>query len=233
MASAAAGALAVALPAIPSATTATAPAAVVVLQPASAVSESSKPGSAVSDSAPAEGGQPRLLLATLPPVTGDAGPAELQVSHLVKAAGLAEAALAEQRALEANRAAADCAGDLDGLGAVQPWVRAGAQFLSCLYDQPRLIGVAARARHSDHPSGHAIDLMTDRERGDRIAACAQANRDELGINYVIWRQRVDNGDGWEPMADRGSPTANHLDHVHISFDHTAPQHGRPNADRCT
>jgi len=44
------------------------------------------------------------------------------------------------------------------------------------------------------------------------------NREELGVSYVIWRQRIDTGSGFRPMADRGSPTANHFDHVHVSFE---------------
>lgn len=37
----------------------------------------------------------------------------------------------------------------------------------------------------------------------------------LSIKYVIWRQWINYGNGWESMEDRGSPTANHLSHVHI------------------
>ena len=40
---------------------------------------------------------------------------------------------------------------------------------------------------------------------------------DLAVIEVIWLQRINFGDGWEPMADRGSDTANHLDHVHLSF----------------
>lgn len=35
---------------------------------------------------------------------------------------------------------------------------------------------------------------------------------------MIYRQRIDSGDGWERMEDRGGATANHMDHVHISFE---------------
>jgi hypothetical protein len=38
--------------------------------------------------------------------------------------------------------------------------------------------------------------------------------------YVIWEQKIwdsrNPGAGWKPMADRGSITQNHYDHVHIS-----------------
>ena len=59
--------------------------------------------------------------------------------------------------------------------------------------------------------------MVDRATGDRLAACALENREELGISYVIWRQRIDTGSGFRAMPDRGGATANHFDHVHASF----------------
>ena len=39
----------------------------------------------------------------------------------------------------------------------------------------------------------------------------------LGIKYVIWKQRINSGSGWRAMANRGGITANHFDHVHITF----------------
>lgn len=157
-------------------------------------------------------------------------PPELEVAGLVKAAGLAE--VAERARKRAGReAAARCDADLDGLGKVKPWARNAARFLSCLYDEPELGGVAGRAGRSDHPSGFAVDFMVTRARGDRIAACALANQEELGVEYVLWRQRANYGDGWERMSDRGGDTANHQDHVHISFAHDAPD-GDPLATRC-
>ncbi|MDN5751122.1 MAG: hypothetical protein L0H64_21870, partial [Pseudonocardia sp.] len=66
---------------------------------------------------------------------------------------------------------------------------------------------------------------------DRIAECALANQDAFGISYVIWKQRINYGDGWERMADRGGDTANHYDHVHVSFERDAGS-GEPLAARC-
>ena len=100
------------------------------------------------------------------------------------------------------------------------------------YEQPTLIGVAGRARVSDHPRGLAVDLMTRGERGDRIAECALANQEALGVSYVIWEQRVNYGDGWEGMADRGGDTENHYDHVHVSFE-SGGGSGDPVAALCT
>ncbi len=71
----------------------------------------------------------------------------------------------------------------------------------------------------DHGSGHAVDVMiSSKSQGDAVAAYAIAHAKELHVAYVIWRQRIwmpDTGT-WKAMADRGSITANHHDHVHIS-----------------
>lgn len=74
----------------------------------------------------------------------------------------------------------------------------------------------------DHASGQAIDIMLGNSTGsgDAIAAFAMKHARELGVSQVIYRQRIWTvqraGDGWRSMSDRGSPTANHMDHVHVS-----------------
>ena len=79
-------------------------------------------------------------------------------------------------------------------------------------------GVAGRGGTSDHPGGLAVDFMVDRATGDALAACALENMEALGVKYVIWEQAINHGNGWKPMEDRGGATANHFDHVHVSFD---------------
>jgi hypothetical protein len=120
----------------------------------------------------------------------------------------ADAAVATQRA---------CGVSESGLGAVKPFVRTAAQLLGCKYGKPTMYGVAGRGGVSDHPGGKAIDFMVDRGTGDELAACALKNKAALGITYVIWRQRINFGQGWQGMEDRGGVTANHYDHVHVSF----------------
>jgi hypothetical protein len=56
------------------------------------------------------------------------------------------------------------------------------------------------------------------ELGDRVATYALAHLADKKVLYVIWRQRYNDGAGWDPMEDRGSITQNHYDHVHVSFD---------------
>jgi hypothetical protein len=132
----------------------------------------------------------------------------------------AKAAAAKVTAAKAAAAAsgpADCGLDTSGLGAVTRNARAAAEFLGCRFGEPTMYGVAGRAGTSDHPSGRAVDFMVDRATGDALAACALENMDAFGITYVIWRQRINYGSGWVAMEDRGGITANHFDHVHVSF----------------
>ena len=69
----------------------------------------------------------------------------------------------------------------------------------------------------DHGTGHAVDIMCSTAEGNEIAAFVQANATTLNVKYVIWRQRIwYPGGSWQAMEDRGSPTANHMDHVHVS-----------------
>jgi len=72
-----------------------------------------------------------------------------------------------------------------------------------------------------HPSGLALDymVMSDAALGDAIVAYHIAHWDELGVDYIIWQQRMlssPNG-SWKAMADRGGATANHMDHPHVNY----------------
>ncbi|MFC3453687.1 hypothetical protein [Amycolatopsis speibonae] len=82
-------------------------------------------------------------------------------------------------------------------------------------------GVAGRANASDHPSGLALDFMVDTATGNAVAEYILANQKDFGVSYVIWRQRYNDGSGWDTMEDRGGATANHMDHVHVSFNKSA------------
>jgi hypothetical protein len=79
-------------------------------------------------------------------------------------------------------------------------------------------GFAAR---SEHNTGNAIDVMVygDKALGDRIADWAQAHAAELDLYDILWYQRiwtpVRAAEGWRGLSDRGSATANHMDHVYL------------------
>lgn len=76
-----------------------------------------------------------------------------------------------------------------------------------------------RGDGTEHASGKAIDCMTSGARGAEIAAWLRANYSKLGIVEIIYQQQIWTtqraSEGWRAMPDRGSPTANHEDHIHV------------------
>ena len=73
----------------------------------------------------------------------------------------------------------------------------------------------------EHGSGRALDIMVSSSSlGDAIAAFVREHYKELGVSEVIWSQRIwtveRSDEGWRWMEDRGSATANHYDHVHVT-----------------
>ncbi|MGY1737872.1 transglycosylase family protein [Geodermatophilus sp. SYSU D00684] len=83
-------------------------------------------------------------------------------------------------------------------------------------------GTRASAVDPDgHPSGKALDymVMSDAALGDAIAQYHVDHWDELGVEYVIWQQRILTSPdaAWKAMEDRGGATANHMDHVHVNY----------------
>lgn len=111
-----------------------------------------------------------------------------------------------------------CAAGTEGMEGVASNVAEAGETLRCMFGVDTVLGIGSRGGTSDHPSGKALDFMVDSATGDRLAEYALANADALGVKYVIWEQRINTGDGWEMQEDRGGATANHMDHVHISFD---------------
>ena len=76
----------------------------------------------------------------------------------------------------------------------------------------------------DHGKGLAVDFMvySNEQLGDAVAeyTLEQMKSGQSGISYVIWKQRIAGswtGYQWQDMEDRGNITANHFDHVHVSF----------------
>ncbi|MHB1007961.1 MAG: SH3 domain-containing protein [Propionibacteriaceae bacterium] len=76
-----------------------------------------------------------------------------------------------------------------------------------------------RGDGSEHASGQALDIMTSGGRGQQIAAWLRANYSKLGVVEIIYQQQIWTtqraSEGWRPMPDRGSVTANHDDHIHV------------------
>jgi hypothetical protein len=72
----------------------------------------------------------------------------------------------------------------------------------------------------DHGRGLALDIMVRGDLGWEIAEYIRANYTQWDVNYVIYEQKIwsvdRSSEGWRSMEDRGSDTANHYDHVHVS-----------------
>lgn len=67
-----------------------------------------------------------------------------------------------------------------------------------------------------------VPVFSD-EPGNSVCDFALNNWKKYGLRYIIFRQRINynDGRGWIFMEDRGSPTQNHFDHVHLAFEETA------------
>ena len=72
----------------------------------------------------------------------------------------------------------------------------------------------------EHAQGLAVDIMVSGDLGWQVAEFVRANYADLGVSYIIYSQRIwsveRGGEGWRAMEDRGSTTANHYDHVHVT-----------------
>ena len=54
-------------------------------------------------------------------------------------------------------------------------------------------------------------------KANMVADWINASGKSLGLQYQILQQRYrPAGKDWQPMADRGDWTANHMDHVHVT-----------------
>ena len=78
-----------------------------------------------------------------------------------------------------------------------------------------------RSSSGYHGSGRALDCMISNVTvGWEAANWVRANAKRLGVSEVIYRQKIwtvqRSSEGWRSMSDRGSPTANHMDHIHVS-----------------
>src|SRR6185312_4326819 len=77
--------------------------------------------------------------------------------------------------------------------------------------------------YNEHSSGQALDVMIPgsntpqgKALGDQISQYVLSHAKELGVDYTIWQHGQHNPDGsFQMYPDRGGPTQNHMDHVHI------------------
>jgi len=109
------------------------------------------------------------------------------------------------------------------LGAVQPHVRLALNEIGGAFGIKNIGGF--RAGDLDHGRGLAGDVMVDnaggKAKGDQVAAYAYANRERLGLTYIIWWMRIASASrGWtwraySPITNSGD--YRHEKHVHLSF----------------
>ncbi len=118
---------------------------------------------------------------------------------------------------------------------MQPAAIIGGRCAATLWPQLQIIGGWRPSDpYPDHPSGRATDIMmpegceqspTKLAMGTAIAEFFMKNHEKFHVQYIIWQQRIWNAEteapkaavDWRGMSDRGSCTANHQDHVHVSF----------------
>jgi hypothetical protein len=86
---------------------------------------------------------------------------------------------------------------------------------------PQITSYGGWDNHGEHSSGRALDIMTsDSSLGNAIAEFLRAHASELHLYDILWAQRiwtpVRAAEGWRTFPSRGSATANHYDHVHVS-----------------
>jgi hypothetical protein len=159
--------------------------------------------------------------------------AEAQAVAAAAAAAAAEQAAADKAAAApASGGAAGAAASVaatavakinNSSGPVRPQAQAAAD--AVVSNVPGAAGMTiggTRASATDpggHPSGLALDYMCNVALGEAIVAYHIAHWSELGVEYIIWQQRMlsSPGGAWKMMEDRGSPTANHMDHVHVNY----------------
>jgi endonuclease/exonuclease/phosphatase family metal-dependent hydrolase len=118
------------------------------------------------------------------------------------------------------------------LGPVKPQLTRLVNLLGPMFDIETVGGYRESATDPNgHPAGLAADFMVPmtpagKAQGDALVSYARAHATVLGIDYIIWRQRIWSvaraAEGWRPMEDRGSPTANHMNHPHLQLLPDAP-----------
>lgn len=114
-------------------------------------------------------------------------------------------------------------GFAEGLNPGADWLR--TQIMQTYPQISTIGGKGSEDGYGEHSSGNAIDIMipdysgAGKQTGDQIASWIAKNRDAIGADGMIWRQTsFGYGGDWstgKQMADRGSDTQNHMDHVHV------------------
>ncbi|MCV7348273.1 hypothetical protein [Mycolicibacterium rhodesiae] len=116
----------------------------------------------------------------------------------------------------------------DTHGALVPNAELLKQALQQLFPGVQIGGYRAPDGYNEHSSGEALDIMVggNTALGNVVNQWLLRNADAFGLQYDLWQQAEWDPNGTvKPMADRGSPTQNHRDHVHARVRPGAPESG--------
>ena len=102
---------------------------------------------------------------------------------------------------------------------ISPAISVGAWFAT--YDTSRTTAdLGPMVRKRLEVIGTSMRVRSLEERKALIAEFVRANASSLGVSYIIYSQKIWSvdraGEGWRYMSSRGSATADHYDHVHVS-----------------
>jgi len=106
-----------------------------------------------------------------------------------------------------------------------------SQAITARFGELAMSGQRTPDAYGDHARGLALDVMVPQwntpaglARGDAITAWVQSHTGPFRVSYTLWNRHYQAAGGAPvPMEDRGSPTANNLDHVHITVNPPGPQ----------
>ncbi|WP_308249632.1 SH3 domain-containing protein [Nocardioides jiangsuensis] len=127
----------------------------------------------------------------------------------------------EEVASSGGLSTAECASGSDVESGLVPNAVAVHRAVCAAFPEVTTYGGVRPGDDDEHGTGQALDIMiSDSGTGDAIADFARDNADALGVSEVIWAQQIwtveRSSEGWRYMEDRGSDTANHYDHVHVT-----------------
>ncbi|ADX31947.1 tail length tape measure protein [Tsukamurella phage TPA2] len=109
-------------------------------------------------------------------------------------------------------------GEIADFGGLRPVSQAYRAWLMKAFGIADIGGYRAPDGYNEHSSGLALDVMVGANRalGDAVTGYTLGIANLLDLQWVIWKQAMHYPGGRvEGMADRGSPTQNHMDHPHI------------------
>lgn len=119
---------------------------------------------------------------------------------------------------------------MDTSDGIKPWANNVRNYIFRAWPQVESIGGwRPPDGYDEHSTGRAIDVMINpggsinSALGNEIFGWVKLNAKALNLKHVIWQQSIwwpgmDMSSAGNPMEDRGSPTQNHMDHLHVFMD---------------